>query len=883
METILSPHRLTINLVDFAYHVTNQAKFSWQNVTEQSAYEILITKFNLNKLILDTGWINDKQNTAVEISNLNQYLNEGEVYYWQVRIKDTSGNISNYSQPERFIYGKQSVGEHGIWLYDPTCSAVEIPKLGNTVFFRSPHITLDADKVDSAVLNIIDRGNEPTLMQGCDIFFNGDSIGMASARPQANYRGTDKTAIFYNSFDITDQIKNDNVIALAATGSKRLSDDQADPNGEVKNTDEKNLEAVGASLIVQYSNGRKKEYYTDETWKAFDATNAYTDNGTKIRSQYFGMPAENVNTNFYPSGWMDNDFNDSDWFNAQVIERDLVDQAKEVLKPYTSENTGRFVEKLPQKVISLGRNDWLVDLGKEIIGSLVVDLHSDYDQRVVVRMGEQLLNNHHVRHHLAAGPDYVETWTLKKGENHFHTFQIKNFRYIELAGFVGEVKVDEIKPWASHQFFDRNESAFKCDNELLNEEYELSKYTIAATNQDVYVDSQARERRPYEGDLLVNANTSYSVSDHYSLARHSIDYLFDNPTWPKDYRFFLIETAWQDYMYTGDRSLLVERYQDLKNLFKFDDDQHDAFDPKVGLVTEMGLVDWPIKERDGYVEGKYNVPFNAAYAGACQVMEKVAQVVDQKADSQLFEKRYQTIKKNLITKLYDPKSGRYFDSMNEDLQINRHCSHHASAYALAYEMYDSKAMGDSLSKFVFNDGRFIGSIYFIYFMIKGLINTGHVDEVEELLANENDEPNAKTFAAIIDQLGATITPEAWSNYYKPNLTMSHPWGASPGLALIQGILGVVPLKPAFAEFRIQLPLLTKLNNVTATVPTIKGQVKIDLHQEGVTKVLSCKVPAGSKARVDFGKDISKVQIDGRTEKNEEGYFWINSGKHVLVY
>lgn len=93
-------------------------------------------------------------------------------------------------------------------------------------------------------------------------------------------------------------------------------------------------------------------------------------------------------------------------------------------------------------------------------------------------MGEQLNEDGHVRHEMACGPDYIENWTLVKGQNQFTTLQMKNFRYVELLGFEGDLPLDAINGWALQQAFPDNESQFDSDSELLNREYELSKYTI---------------------------------------------------------------------------------------------------------------------------------------------------------------------------------------------------------------------------------------------------------------------------------------------------------------------------------------------------------------------------------------------------------------------
>lgn len=553
MNQLAKPDHLTVNLITFAYGIDRNARFSWWNHADrpgllQKAYRILITRPDQQaddtNCVLDTGWINSKQNTAVMIDNLDQALTNGSLYHWQVQIKDDQNRTSEFSAPAKFVYGQSNLVKHGIWLNELNTKPDQLPNLGNLVFMRSPHFKVDVSRLDSAVISLIARGNEPVKMQACDLFMNGHEVGFGSARPQEHYRDSDKTAIFYNSYDVTHQIASDNVIALAATGTKIANDNAADPNDNSQKQNNDHLRSVGLRLVLYYDDGNQQIINADENWRAFDATNAMADNGQRIRSQYFGMPSDNVDMHYYPSKWYQTSFDDSNWSMAMMSQRPLINPASEVLLPYSSENTRRFSDQFADaKVVQLGESDWLIDLGKEIIGSLTVNLTSPVDQRVVVWTGEQLQSDHHVRHHLAAGPDYIETWSLLAGKNQFHTYQIKNFRYVELRGFNGQVKVGDIRPWAIRQAFDEDESSFQSDNELLNRQYELSKYSIEATNQDVYVDSQARERRPYEGDLMVNANTSYVISSHYSLARYSMDWLFDNPTWPLDYRFFLLEAV----------------------------------------------------------------------------------------------------------------------------------------------------------------------------------------------------------------------------------------------------------------------------------------------------------------------------------------------------
>ncbi len=900
MKQINGPFHLMVNLLKEPYSVTKIPKFSWwdrntNSDSYQKNFEIVVTKrfhkmINSNYLY-DSYWVESSNNTSVALPGLRNFLEPGELYYWRVRIKDNHGDISDFSQPEKFICTDEidSSKLKGIWSSQYSKQRMELPKLGNIIFIRSPKFYIKKSDIDTAIVTAVSRGSETQFVQGFDLNVNGQNIGVGSARPQADYYGNPGiTAVYYNDYDITRQLNDgQNVISVLAGGVDCRR-------------------AFWARLELFLTSGIKKTLLiTDEKWKALDASTAFGDYGFKMRSIYFEMIAENMDMRYYPQSWESISFNDSYWPNAIMNLKPLISK-DETLVPYCSENTVRVeTNETTKKIVKISNQDYLLDLGKEIIGSLKVKLNSDVEQRIDVFMGEQLNDDGHVRHHLAAGPDYVENWTLSKGTNQFTTFQVKNFRYVEIVGFQGEINPNDIKGWAIEQPFNVDESNFNSDNDLLNREYELSKYSIKATNQDIFVDSQARERRAYEGDLLVNGLASYAVSSSYSLARHSLDYLIDNPTWPEDYKLFNVEMAWLDYLYTGNDDELRNRYSALKYKFNrgknsesFDGASQDFkgslknikgvdnFDESVGLVTNNGLVDWPITERDGFVEGKYNTPFNAIFYGVYLIMGKIAKVTDHFNDAKFYTNRAKIIKAQLINRLYDKKNGKFFDSLNADLSINRHSSHHSSAYALCYGVYDNQEMSDRLAQFVANNGEFIGSIYFVYFMLKGLVDSGHVDKAIELLVNSDNKKNAKTFAAILDQLHATISPETWSNYYKPNLTLSHPWGAVPGLIIVKGILGINPTKAGFNEFIVRI-FPGPFNQFSAIVPSAKGLIEIAYVHNTDSTLLKVGIPMNSRAVVELPKISPKIvikDVNGKYLNDHDvsgNKFGLPSGKYVV--
>lgn len=197
-------------------------------------------------------------------------------------------------------------------------------------------------------------------------------------------------------------------------------------------------------------------------------------------------------------------------------------------------------------------------------------------------------------------------------------------------------------------------------------------------------------------------------------------------------------------------------------------------------------------------------------------------------------------------------------------------------------------MANKMSHFVANDGKFVGSIYFIYFMLKGLIDSGHADDAVKLLTNPDDRKDQKTFAAILNTLKATIAPEAWSNHYKPNMTLSHPWGATPGLTIVQGIMGINPTAPGFNTFDVRIRP-GDLKNLKVETPSSKGIIRATYQAEGNSRLLTVSVPMNSKGTVVLPEDSYSAHTKSVKETDKEGMpaetnrIVLGSGKYQISY
>lgn len=243
----------------------------------------------------------------------------------------------------------------------------------------------------------------------------------------------------------------------------------------------------------------------------------------------------------------------------------------------------------------------------------------------------------------------------------------------------------------------------------------------------------------------INSSTSYAVSENYSLARHSNEWLIDNQTWPNDYRIFSVEMSYLDYMYTGNKDSISEYYTGLKKKLTEEVEYEDS---ATGLIRANGsqagntsLIDWPTSERDGYQGSYYDVVFNAEYVGIYLKMADISTALGKTDDAKYYTEKSEKLKESLLKYAYDKENGCFYDSLAKDYAATKHSSTHATAYALTYGVFDSQEMADQMCDFVYEKCKdeFKGSVYVTYFILKGLYNGNHGDYAEKLMTNQKSE------------------------------------------------------------------------------------------------------------------------------------------------
>lgn len=509
---------------------------------------------------------------------------------------------------------------------------------------------------------------------------------------------------------------------------------------------------------------------------------------------------------------------------------------------------------------------YFADFGKDAFGTLELNYHATHPETLSISLGEKLLEGkidpkpggtiryQEVRLNVTPAQ---QTYRLQLTADKRNTSGdavllpdtfgvITPFRYVEIRKASQTIQSSDLHQLAYFYRFDENQSSFTSSDTILNQVWELCKYTMKATSfAGVYIDGD-RERIPYEADAYINQLGHYCVDKEYTLAQNSIHHFMRHPTWPTEWLLHTVLMCYQDYLYSGSSELLEKYYQTLKDKTLIALAREDglistttgkvngAFMGKIGFADTTkrvkDIVDWPpgqkdtgwklvnaAGERDGYEMVAVNTVVNCFFFENMRLMAEIAGVLNHPSDRAYFEKMADKVKTAINQKLFDSAKGIYLDGEGAS-----HSSLHANMMALAFGIVPDKWL-PTVTGFVKSRGMAC-SVYGAQFLMEGLYRVGDSAYALDLMRSTGD----RSWWNMI-RSGATIAMEAWDMKYKPNSDWNHAWGAVPANIIPRYLWGIQPGKPGYTTVKIH-PQLGDLKFTTLKVPTRLGQIKAEYRQ-----------------------------------------------------
>lgn len=475
------------------------------------------------------------------------------------------------------------------------------------------------------------------------------------------------------------------------------------------------------------------------------------------------------------------------------------------------------------------------------------------------------------------------------------------FRYCEIENYSSDLRTTDVVRQTVHYPFNDRAASFHSSDTVLNQVWDLCKYSIKATSfAGIYVDGD-RERIPYEADALINQLCHYAVDREFSMARYSHEYLINYATWPAEWIMQSVIMAWNDFLYTGNTVSINRFYDDLKvktlNALK---DENGLISTRSGKQTEeflrsihfrgkalRDIVDWPqsgvlglgkneVGEADGFEFTTYNTVVNAYHYEALRLIGQIAGILGKQEDEKEYAKEAQKVKERINRLLLDVKKGYY----NDGVETN-HSALHSNMFPMAFGIVPAKHH-EQVRDFIRTRG-LACSVYGSQFLLDAVYEANDAEYGLSLLSSTAE----RSWYNMI-RVGSTISLEAWDNKYKPNQDWNHAWGAAPANLIPRKLMGIEPLEPGFKKIRIK-PQPASLERASICTPTIRGNVNVVFENTvGKCFVMDVEIPANSTAEIwlprlskkpmlKVDNVIQKGKIDGDYVKVE-----IGSGRHSFI-
>lgn len=561
----------------------------------------------------------------------------------------------------------------------------------------------------------------------------------------------------------------------------------------------------------------------------------------------------------------------------------------------------------PVTVSEVEKGHFFLDFGRDAYAGLRLTITSPGDgEKVVVHMGEALEGPRRVNRKPGGSIRYYRVEIPLRAGRQTYDVPLQErdrrrlppaigaampFRYVEVEGCPGPLTRDDARQLAVHYPFDERAASFTSSDPQLNAVWELCRYSMKATSPfGVYVDGD-RERLPYEADAYINQLGHYATDREFTLARYSQEHLILQPTWPTEWILHSVLMAWTDYLYTGDSKSLAEFYPDLKaktlRALARRDGLISTVEPPVPKEVLQSIhfdkpirdiVDWPMGERDGYEMRPVNTVVNAFHQRSLALMAQIAAAMNHREDAEAFRTAAEQVRSAINGRLFNRETGLYLDG-----EGSAHSSLHANMFPLAFGIVPGSDV-PKVAAFVRSKGMGC-SVYGAQYLMEALYAAGEAEHARQLIT----APGDRSWRHMVEDVGTTISLEAWDNRFKPNQDWNHAWGAAPANLIPRFLMGVEPLEPGFRTVRIR-PQPGGLKRASLDLPTIRGPIHVDFRDASGRFTLNVELPVNMRSEVHLprlGSDDSAVIVDGKARPGRiAGEFVVigdvGSGGHNFV-
>lgn len=856
----------------------------------QTAYQIVVASRPefLNEKDVDF-WNSEKvpsaQSAHIKYKGKNLLPTQG--YWWKVKIWDEKGKTSEWSPIHTFEMGLMDetnwggakwicvaedtrTSEHRFRAYQTGSMKEPIMVTSQPAgYFRNEMTT--KKEIKSARAYICGLGYY-------ELYINGVKTGDHVLDPApSNY---DKQA-YYVTYDITEQLKSGkNAIGIIVGNG--FYGQNISWTGDTESEKDLSFGIPAARLLIKLTctDGTQTVFNTDENWK--------NSTGPIVFDNIYG--GDTYDARFEIKGWNTAGYDDSQWSNVKTISPELNRISAQEMPPIR-----KLQELAPQRVFkSPVTGNWIVDFGQNIAGWVKITVQEKEGQVIEIIPTEALTQSGDNIYPGSTGGGangmaqllkYIckgsgpETWEPK--------FSYHGFRYVEISGVSSKPNKESIKAILVATDV-KKKGSFFCSDPLLNKMDTISRLTIIDNLHGIPEDCPHREKCGWLGDahaFCEYALYNYDMANFYKKYMEDIrtqmrpvkghkgsEEQFNVPTMiapgkrtstiaKLDWGIATMYLPWYNYLYYGDTSIVLEYYDDMKELTNY----YLTFKDDKGII-QNGMGDWcpprwDRRKNPDAMECHPVISANAYFYDILGIMEGFAEMNKDTA----FQAKMSREKKQLL----DAFNREYLTEIPLTA-YEWYGSQTATVMALQFGMVSEEKIKSVVKGLEYNikavkGGHHATGIHGNRYIYTVLNKHGKAELAHQILTT----PTFPSQTYVMNY-GFTTWPERqfyWEEMTELTNSLNHPMHSGFAAYFFESLGGIKAIfeTPGYKEFTVNPIFLKEITQTTVNVPTPYGIIYNSWETNESNFSMDLKVPFNTKARLMLStEELKSLKINGGT-------------------
>jgi len=780
----------------------------------------------------DSGKLETDRNAQVQYNG--EPLLSGKRYYWRVRCWDRRDRVTAFSEPAFFETGLlnekdwkarwisqknprefRSKGSHMLGVH----SGESIQMLG--IYLRK----------EFKVKRRVRRARAYVSGLGWYEFrLNGEKIGDRVLDPgQTDYR----RAALYSTYDITDILRERNVLAVILGNGRHVRDFGFDQPKLV------------LQVHLEYEDEDFEKVVSDGTWKA--------GHGPLQENSLYG--GERYDARLEQEGWDRPGFDDSSWEPAAVLAGPPLTAG--MIPPI------RIVERRkPTGRWSPSAGVFVFDFGQNFTGWVKLYVQGSAGTAVTMRYAELVHENGGLNVLPNQNAEAKDVYVLKGGgpETYEPRFTYHGFRYVEITGFPGEPGIDHIEGCVVHTDVD-SAGQFSSADALLNRIHRNILWGQLSNLMSIPTDCPQRdERHGWLGDAHLSAEEAifnFDMAAFYTkflddirLSQKPDGSLSDtvppylermypaDPAWAAAY----YELAWLMYFYYEDTRVLERHYAALRKYLDFL-----AASAEGHIIKKLGKYgDWC--QPASVVPKKTPLALTSTfyYYRGLILLARFAGILSRFEDVKVYSGRSQEVKTAFNQAFL--KDGQY--DVPRISPADRSPDQTANILPLSADMAPGDQREKVLAKLLHSlvtehdchlDTGILGTRYLF-----DVLTAAGQDEIAYKIASQKSYPG---WGYMVGE-GATTLWERWDKLGGAGMnSQNHIMFGCVDVWFYKVVAGLSALDPGWKRIQVKPPLIEGLDSASADLQTVRGDISLSWKKEGCGFKIHTRIPCGVAAEV----------------------------------